>query len=117
MNFAKKLLAGSVVAAVGAAPAAFAEIELGSGISVTGFVDMSMVNTEVDGADGSENVFGVDQVETDFMYSGSNGVSAQVDIEYGEGDGASESGTFVEQAFITKQVTDSFSVKGGRFLS
>lgn len=118
MNFAKKLLASTVASSVVAlgASTANAEIELGSGLSVTGFIDMSMYYEDVDGGDTS-TVFGVDQVEVDFLYAGSNGVSAQVDIEYGEGDGASESGTFVEQAFITKQFNDQFSVKGGRFLS
>ena len=120
MNFAKKLLASSVAAsvlAVSAIPAANAEIELGEGLSVGGFVDMSFNYIDTDGADSAEKVFGVDQVETDFFYKGSNGVSAQVDIEYGEGEGEDGGRTFVEQAFVTKQINDQFSVKAGRFLS
>ncbi|MEP7312703.1 MAG: porin [Pseudomonadota bacterium] len=89
----------------------FAGIELGEGLSVTGFVDMSIFHYDPDGASSSTSS-SVDQVETDFMYSGSDGVSAEVDLEYNDFDG-----TFVEQAFITKQFTDQFSVKAGRFLS
>src|SRR5690606_5933973 len=108
----KRLIAGVVAAAAtGASPFASAEIELGEGLSVTGFVDTSFVYYDEDGSP-TEKVFGIDQVETDFLYSGSGGVSAQVDIEYNDDDG-----TFVEQAFITKAFTDQFSMKAGRFLS
>jgi hypothetical protein len=110
----KKILAGVVAAvAAGAAPSAFAEIELGQGISVTGFADMSLYSDDTDGEAAS---FGIDQFEVDFLFTGSNGISAQVDIEYSpEYEGTST--TFVEQAFITKQFTDQFSMKVGRFLS
>lgn len=112
------LLAGLVVAAAAATapPAIAGGIELGEGLSVTGFVDMSMYSTDTDGADPQ---FGIDQVEMDFMWAGSNGISAQVDIEYGEdaSDIAGSDDTFVEQAFITKKFSDEFSVKAGRFLS
>jgi hypothetical protein len=118
----KKCLIAGVAAAVTAAiaPVASAEIALGEGLSVTGFVDMSYTSVDVDGAEGGKfNAFGIDQVETDFLYSGSNGVSAQVDIEFGEdmSDLTGEDHTFVEQAFITKQFNDQFSMKVGRFLS
>jgi hypothetical protein len=111
----RKVLAG-VVAAVAAsvAPSAFAEIELGEGISVSGFIDMSYLSVNEDG-EPAEDFFGVDQIETDFMYAGSNGISAQVDIEYGGT--ATTSETFVEQAFVTKKINDQFSLKAGRFLS
>ncbi|MEO6078640.1 MAG: porin [Steroidobacteraceae bacterium] len=115
---ATKCIIAGVAAAVAAAvaPVANAGIELGEGLSVTGFVDMSYSSNSNDGAPGA---FGIDQVETDFLYAGSNGVSAQVDIEYGE-DASDISGaddTFVEQAFITKKFNDQFSMKVGRFLS
>lgn len=97
--------------AAGAAPCAWADIELGDGLSVSGFVDMSFVHYDEDGSP-ADKVFGIDQVETSFLYSGSAGVSAQVDIEYND-----EEGTFVEQAFLTKAFTDQFSMKAGRFLS
>jgi hypothetical protein len=122
LTSARKCIIASVAAAVAAAiaPAANAGgIELGEGLSVTGFVDMSYTSLDVDGAGSNANSFGIDQVETDFMYAGSNGISAQVDIEFGED--ASDLGgtddTFVEQAFITKKFSDAFSLKAGRFLS
>lgn len=122
MKLSKTLTCSAASAAMaltaGIAPVAHADIELGNGLAVTGFVDMSFTYFDVDGASESEQGFGVDQVEVDFLYAGSNGVSAQVDIEYGEsGSGNGEDETFVEQAFITKQISDTFSVKGGRFLS
>ncbi len=115
---AKRLIAG-VAAAVAAAislPSAAAGIELGEGLSVTGFADMSIWSND---SDGQAATFGIDQFEMDFMYTGSAGVSAEVDIEYGESSagGPGDDDTFVEQAFITKQFTDSFSMKVGRFLS
>jgi hypothetical protein len=119
----KKCIIAGVAAAVAAAIAPVANaggIELGEGLSVTGFVDMSFTSVDIDGAEGgSASSFGIDQVETDFLYAGSNGISAQVDIEYGEdaSDLAGDDDTFVEQAFITKKFSDQFSVKAGRFLS
>jgi hypothetical protein len=118
----RKCIIAGVAAAVAAAvaPANAAGIELGEGLSVTGFVDMSFSSVDIDGAEGGKfNGFGIDQVETDFMYSGSMGISAQVDIEYGENASDLSPGddTFVEQAFITKKFSDQFSIKGGRFLS
>lgn len=109
-----------VLAAVGAALAvsaspAWADIEIGEGLSVTGFVDMSYYVYDPEGAP-TDKVFGVDQVEVDFLWKGSNGISAQVDVEFGEDPSGSDN-TFVEQAFITKQFTDQFSMKVGRFLS
>jgi hypothetical protein len=115
---------GPVLAAVAAtlaasAAPAWAEIELGEGLSATGFIDMSY--QIVDPEDGpTDKVFGVDQVEVDFLYAGSNGISAQVDIEYGESASdldPNDDDTFVEQAFVTKKFNDQFSIKAGRFLS
>jgi hypothetical protein len=126
-SFGSKYIIAGVAAAVAAAiaPAASAGgIELGKGLSVTGFVDMSYSHLDIDDADGeggdaTVNSFGIDQVETDFMYEGSNGISAQVDIEFGESasDLAGDDDTFVEQAFVTKKFNDQFSMKVGRFLS
>lgn len=122
MKFTRKTLASSVAvasfAAAAAAPSAQAQIELGEGFSVTGFIDMSYVYVDADSAESTVKEFGIDQFEMNFLYAGANGISAQVDIEYGEsGAGNGEDETFVEQAFITKQVNDSFSIKAGRFLS
>lgn len=104
--------------AVGGIPVAHAEIELGNGFSVTGFLDMSATHTsyDADGVPGVQSI-GIDQFETDFKFAGSSGISAQVDIEYGEGFESTGDTTFVEQAFVTKAFTDEFSLKLGRFLS
>src|SRR5690606_39162991 len=73
----KRLIAGVVAAAAaGASPFASAEIELGEGLSVTGFVDTSFVYYDEDGSP-TEKVFGIDQVETNFLYSGSGGVRSE----------------------------------------
>jgi hypothetical protein len=117
-------LAGAIAALL--TPAAYAEIELGEGFAVTGFIDMSYKNVELDGPFDSEffdetsDAFAIDQAEIDFLYTGTMGVSGQLDIEYAEdASGGSDSDTtFVEQAFITKVLGESnFSVKAGRFLS
>lgn len=108
----KNLIAGVVAAAF--VPAAHAQIELGAGFSVTGFIDMSYSHMDFDGGPSGKSM-GVDQVETDFLFEGSEGISAQIDIEYGGTTTTPE--TFVEQAFITKTFNDMFSIKAGRFLS
>jgi hypothetical protein len=114
---ARSLIAGTVAAlAVGAAPLANADIELGKGFSITGFADMSFFSYNPDGGSTISSA-GIDQFETDFKFEGSNGVSAQVDVEYGENFEGSGDTTFVEQAFVSKAFTDQFSMKVGRFLS
>ena len=113
----RHLIAAAVaVVTVGAVPAARAEIELGAGFSVTGFADMSVWSLDPDGGPSIDSA-GIDQFETDFMWAGSDGISAQVDIEYGENFEGSGDTTFVEQAFVKKAFTDQFSIKFGRFLS
>lgn len=102
--------------AMGVIPVAQADVELGKGFSAGGFIDMSYSNVDPDAGDSTESI-GIDQVEVDFKFTGTNGVSAQVDIEYGEGFDGSDDETFVEQAFVTKAFTEAFSVKVGRFLS
>ncbi len=111
-------IAGAVAAvAAGTIPVANAAIELGEGLSVTGFVDQSYYSFNPDGGPTVDS-YGIDQVETDFLYTGSDGVTAQVDIEYGGiGNGVGTDTTFVEQAFVTKKFNDQFSMKLGRFLS
>lgn len=124
MKLTKNIIAGAVAAvAAGAMPAAYADIEIGQGLTIKGFADMSFTSYDYD-ENGTVNDFsvesaGIDQFETDFLFTGSNGVSAQVDIEYGESSagGPGDDDTFVEQAFVTKAFTEQFSMKVGRFLS
>ena len=114
---ARRLIAAAAAAvAVGAVPSAYADIELGKGFSVGGFLDMSAWSLNPDGGSSTDSA-GIDQFETDFMWEGSNGVSARVDVEYGENFEGSGDTTFVEQAFVTKKFNDQFSMKVGRFLS
>ncbi len=113
-----RVIAGAVAAvAVGAVPVANA-VEIGEGITVTGFVDMSYSNVNFDPGPTVKG-FGINQFETDFMFVGSDGVSAEVDVEYGESSAGDpdDDTTFVEQAFVTKKFNDMFSMKVGRFLS
>ena len=81
-------------------------------LSVSGFIDMSYVSSDVEG-DGSTSVSGIDQAEIDLSYDFGNKLTATVDIEYQN----SAEGVDLEQAFISYAVTDNFSVKAGRFLS
>ena len=112
-----KLLKPTVLAASIAmvTPSVYAGgIELSDNLSVTGFIDMSMVYTDVDGGS-SSSVAGLDQFEIDLMYTFDDKLTAQVDVEY-QDDGAGQV-TDVEQAFITYAVNEEVSVKAGRFLS
>lgn len=119
VKLTKNTIAGAIAAVlVGTVPAAHADIELGQGLSVKGFADMSFTYYDPDNGSTVESA-GIDQFEMDFLYTGTSGVSAQVDIEYGESSagGPGDDDTFVEQAFITKAFTEQFSMKVGRFLS
>ena len=122
MSISKTTLEASKVTALAAAltlasTASHAEIELGQGLSVTGFIDMSFLYVDPDGDESSQD-FGLDQVELDFLYTFDDKISAQVDLEYQDDtDATGSQETDIEQAFITYRVNDQFSVKGGRFLS
>lgn len=121
-NVSKTTLETSKVTALAAAltlasTASHAEIELGQGLSVTGFIDMSFLYVDPDGGESSQD-FGLDQVELDFLYTFDDKISAQVDLEYQDDTDATDGQeTDIEQAFIIYKVNDQFSVKGGRFLS
>jgi hypothetical protein len=93
----------------------FAEIALTENISVEGFVDMSYSHSDAEnGAFGpgseSDNSFGIDQVEIDWLFNFGN-VSAQVDLEYEEG----VNGTNVEQAFVNYALASGDVVTAGRY--
>lgn len=87
--------------------------KLSEKLTVTGFIDMSWSQTETDGDDSTQSA-GLDQFELDLVYTFSDKLSAQVDIEYQDGE-ADE--VDLEQAFINYAVSDQLSVKAGRFLS
>ncbi|KMT64374.1 porin [Catenovulum maritimum] len=115
----KKLTSLTPVAAIlaltlGNVSTANAEIKLADQLSVTGFIDMSWTYTDPDGGS-SEQSFGLDQFELDFLYNFDSKLSAQVDLEY-QDNGTGEE-VDIEQAFITYGLSDSLSFKAGRFLS
>ncbi|XPF95130.1 outer membrane beta-barrel protein [Colwellia sp. RE-S-Sl-9] len=115
MKILQKLtpVAATVLMSLGAVSAAQAEdSKLMDNLSVSGFIDMSYVYSDVDGGD-SSSVSGIDQVEIDLAYDFGNKLTATVDIEYQNAD----EGVDLEQAFISYAVSDNFSVKAGRFLS
>lgn len=115
MKILQKLtpVAATVLMSLGAVSAAQAEdSKLMDNLSVSGFIDMSYVYSDVDGGD-SSSVSGIDQVEIDATYDFGNKLTATVDIEYQNAD----EGVDLEQAFINYAVSDQFSVKAGRFLS
>ena len=81
-------------------------------LSVSGFIDMSYLQVDLDGNETSHD-YGIDQVEIDVAYDFGNKLTANVDVEYQNND----EGVDIEQAYITYAVSDDFSVKAGRFLS
>jgi predicted porin len=81
-------------------------------LTVSGFIDMSYLSIDVDGADSTHDS-GIDQVELNLGYDFGNKLTATVDVEYQN----NAEGVDVEQAFISYAVSEQFSVKAGRFLS
>lgn len=103
-------VAATLLLSLGAVSGAQAEEK--SALSISGFIDMSYLSIDVDGGE-STHESGLDQVELNLGYDFGNKLSATVDVEYQN----SEEGVDIEQAYISYQVTESFSVKAGRFLS
>lgn len=88
--------------------------KLSDKLSVTGFIDMSWSYLDPDEGESSQSA-GLDQFEIDFLYSFSDKLSAQVDLEYQDNGSGEE--VDIEQAFINYAVSQNFSIKAGRFLS
>lgn len=103
-------VAATLLLSLGAVSGAQAEEK--SALSISGFIDMSYLSIDVDGGE-STHESGLDQVELNLGYDFGNKLSATVDVEYQN----SEEGVDIEQAYISYQVSESFSVKAGRFLS
>ena len=93
---------------------ATAEIKINEFLSFEGFVDMSYSHTDVDtnGAKNSDNSFGIDQVEIDWLFNFGK-VTAQVDLEYEEGTNSTE----VEQAFVSYDLGNGSALTAGRYES
>lgn len=111
----KRTALSLVLAAMASAPMVQAEegFQLAKGLSVTGFIDMSYSNVDPDDSDSSTSS-GLDQFELNFHYTFDDRLSAQVDIEYQDGN---DDEVDLEQAFITYAVNENVTVKAGRFLS
>ena len=92
-----------------------AEIVINEFLSFEGFVDMSYSHTdsEVDGANESENSFAVDQVEISWLFD-FDPVTAQIDLQHDEG---TDSGNEVEQAFATYHMDNGSAITAGRYAS
>lgn len=113
-----KLLRPTAIAASIAmiSPAVFADgFDLSEKLSVTGFIDMSMVYMDPEGGVSSSSA-SLDQFEIDFLYKLDDKITAQVDLEY-QDDGTGVQVTDVEQAFFTYAASDEVSITAGRFLS
>ncbi len=97
-----------------AAPATYAQIEINENLSVSGFLDMSIVETddETTGVDSSS--YNLDQAELDFIFNFDN-LTGQIDLNY-LGDNDDEEFD-LEQAFITYDYGDGLTVDAGKFLS
>jgi len=93
-----------------------AEIVINDFLSFEGFVDMSYSHTdqEVGTANESDNSYGIDQVEIDWLFS-FDPVTAQIDLQY-EGVRDDDATTAVEQAFATYH-NGQFAITAGRFAS
>jgi hypothetical protein len=109
-------IAATLLLSFGSVSAANADdgFQLSEKLSVTGFIDMSMLMTDTDGMD-SDRTMGLDQFEMDFLYGFNDKMSAQVDLEYHDNGNGQE--VHIEQAFMTYGITNEFSVKAGKFLS
>lgn len=90
-----------------------AEIKVSDALSLSGFIDMSAGAVLPDG--GASSMYaGLDQFELDFMYTFSEKLSAQADLNYEAWNGSAVS---LEQAFLTYAATESFALYAGKFLS
>lgn len=113
----KHRIAGAVAAAaVGVGSVAHADVDLAQGVKIKGFADMSAWNLNTKGAT-SVSSAAIDRVKTTLMFSLPKDISADVGIQYGEKFGGGGTGTYIQQASVSKAFTDQFKVKFGRFLS
>jgi hypothetical protein len=112
----KKLTRTAVAAAVMTSASASAEVVLTENLSLTGFLGISAKNLDKDAykttPSSSDSSAKIDEFEVDFLFS-QDKINAQVDLNYLGGPGDVE----LEQAHIGYAVSDSFSLKAGKFLS
>jgi len=109
-----KLLKLSAASLLFSASALHGQIEINENLSVTGFLDMSIVNTDSDLDGSSETSYNLDQAEIDFVFNFDE-LTGQIDLNY-LGDNAEDEFEF-EAAFITYDFGDGNSLTAGKFLS
>ena len=92
------------------------EIVVNDFLSFEGFVDSSYSHTdaEAEGTKESDNSFQVDQVEISWLFN-FDAVTAQIDLEYEDGDEDNEDG--VEQAFVNLALSNGDVITAGRYAS
>ena len=92
------------------------EIVVNDFLSFEGFVDSSYSTSQADieGDKESDNSFGVDQVEISWLFN-FDAVTAQIDLEYEDGDEDNEDG--VEQAFVNLALGNGDVITAGRYAS
>jgi hypothetical protein len=93
-----------------------AEIVINDFLSFEGFVDSSYSHSQADieGNKESDNSFGIDQVEISWLFN-FDAVTAQIDLEYEDGDEDNEDG--VEQAFVNYALGNGDVITAGRYAS
>ena len=108
---------------VAASSLATAEIIINDFLSFEGFVDMSYSHTDndVSGSTDSDNSFGVDQVEINWLFNFDK-VSGVIDFAYTGSDASdtpvgSGDETQLEQAYVTYSLEDGTAITAGRFES
>ncbi len=111
MKVSKATTVSLAAAGLLAATGARAEIEIGETLSISGFIDMSILNVDTDA--GSDTTMGFDQFEIMFMFDSGDGITGRVDID----DNDDDEGVAVEQAFITADLGSGLSLTAGRYLS
>ena len=107
------------VSALAAQSAMADDFKLTDKLTLGGFIDMSTFYQEVDdGTDEtSDSSTGLDQVEFNFYYTFDDKLSATVDSEYQPGQNGNDDAVDLEQGFLVYGLSDSLSLKAGKFLS
>ena len=98
---------------------ATAEIKINEFLSFAGFVDASYTHTDInddDDGNSSDNSFGIDQVEIDWMFNFGK-VTAQIDLQYENGANGDDDETEVEQAFVSYDLGNGAALTMGRYES
>ncbi len=115
MKIYNKLIA--LVAAFGLVGVSYAQDEAAGGnltdnISIAGFIDASAGTSEL--GDNDTEAIGIDEVEIDFLFGFGN-VTGEVHLDNGGGGNGSGDEIGVEQAHITYDVGNGFSVQIGKY--